>query len=135
MLPRRIQVVDVGPRDRLQNEAVSIAAGDKVAFVDRLTAAGHTEIEVAAFVSPWWVPQVADAAEILAGIARRQGVRYSALVPNLTGRRRAREADVGDIAIFAAASQTFTRRNINQSIAESLAAFVAVCEETPSPDR
>ena len=129
MLPSRIQIVEVGPRDGLQHEAVSIAAADKVGFVDRLTDAGHTAIEVAAFVSSRWVPQMADSSEVFAGITRRAGVRYSALVPNLTGLQRAREAEVSEIAIFAAASQTFSRRNINQSIAESLAAYVAVCDE------
>ena len=129
MLPTRIQIVEVGPRDGLQNEAVSIAAADKVTFVDGLSEAGHTAIEVAAFVSARWVPQMADSAEVLGGIRRRAGVRYSALVPNLTGLRRAQEASVGEIAIFAAASQTFSRRNINQSIAESLSAYGAVCEE------
>src|SRR5687768_5408542 len=117
MLPTRIQIVEVGPRDGLQNEAVSIAAADKVTFVDGLSEAGHTAIEVTAFVSARWVPQMADSAEVLGGIRRRAGVRYSALVPNLTGLRRAQEASVGEIAIFAAASQTFSRRNINQSIA------------------
>ncbi len=129
MLPARVQIVEVGPRDGLQNEPVSIAAADKVAFVNRLADAGHTAIEVAAFVSSRWVPQMADSSEVCAGIGRRDGVRYSALVPNVTGLRRAREAQVDEIAIFAAASQTFSRRNINQSIAESLSAYAVVCEE------
>jgi hydroxymethylglutaryl-CoA lyase len=129
MLPSRVQIVEVGPRDGLQNEPVSIAAADKVAFIDRLTAAGHSAIEVAAFVSPRWVPQMADSIEVCGGAARRPGVRYSALVPNLTGLQRAREAGMEEIAIFAAASQTFSRRNINQSISESLSAYAVVCEE------
>jgi len=129
MLPSRVQIVEVGPRDGLQNEPTSIAAADKIAFVERLAASGHTAIEVAAFVSSRWVPQMADSSEVCAGISRRPGVRYSALVPNLTGLQRAREARVDDIAICAAASQTFSRRNINQSIAESMSAYAIVCEE------
>jgi len=128
-IPKRVQVVEVGPRDGLQNEAARIATADKVAFVDRLSAAGLTAIEVSAFVSPTWVPQMADAGNVFAGITRRPGVRYSALVPNLTGLSRAREAAVDTIAIFAAASQTFSRRNINSTISESLANYAAVCEE------
>jgi isopropylmalate/homocitrate/citramalate synthase len=129
MLPARVQVVEVGPRDGLQNEPVSIPPAEKIAFVNRLTDAGHSAIEIAAFVSSRWVPQMADSAEVCAGITRREGVRYSALVPNLTGLRRAREAQVEEIAIFAAASQTFSHRNINQSISESLASYAGVCEE------
>jgi hydroxymethylglutaryl-CoA lyase len=129
MLPARVRIVEVGPRDGLQNEPVSIPPAEKIAFVNGLTDAGHSAIEIAAFVSSRWVPQMADSSEVCAGITRRAGVRYSALVPNLTGLRRAREAQVEEIAIFAAASQTFSRRNINQSISESLASYVGVCEE------
>ena len=127
--PRRVRIVEVGPRDGLQNEAARIPTADKVAFVNRLAAAGHSVVEVSAFVSPKWVPQMADAAEVFAGIERKPGVRYTALVPNLAGLARAREAKVDEIAIFAAASETFSRRNINQSIDESLATYGAVCDQ------
>jgi len=125
--PARVTVVDVGPRDGLQNEAALIGATDKIAFVDRLSGAGLRVIEVSAFVSPKWVPQMADAAEVFAGIDRRQGTRYAALVPNLAGIERASAAGVTDIAVFAAASDTFSRRNINQSIDASLDNYRAVC--------
>jgi hydroxymethylglutaryl-CoA lyase len=124
----RITIVEVGPRDGLQNEKALVATADKIAFIDRLTATGLTAIEVSAFVSPKWVPQMADAGEVVAGITRRPGVRYSALVPNLAGLERALSAGLGEIAIFAAASETFSRRNINQGIEESLAAYAQVCE-------
>lgn len=126
-LPPRVTVVEVGPRDGLQNEKAVIPTSDKIAFVDRLTAAGHQVIEVTAFVSPKRVPQMADAAEVLAGIARRPGVRYAALVPNLAGLDRALAAGVREVAIFAAASDTFSRRNINQSIEQSLVTYRDVC--------
>jgi hydroxymethylglutaryl-CoA lyase len=126
-LPATVTIVEVGPRDGLQNEAVAIATADKIGFVDRLSAAGHRVIEVSAFVSPTWVPQMADAAEVFAGIARAPGTRYTALVPNLAGLSRAIEARVDEVAIFAAASETFSRRNINRSIAESLEGYRAVC--------
>ena len=128
-IPRRVRIVEVGPRDGLQNEAAHIPAAEKIAFVNRLSDAGHSTIEVSAFVSPKWVPQMADAADVFAGITRRPGVRYTALVPNLAGLARARDARVDDVAIFAAASDTFSRRNINQSVAESLDAYAAVCRE------
>src|SRR5262245_31521638 len=126
-LPSRVRIVEVGPRDGLQNEAAAIATADKIAFVNDLSDAGHSVIEVSAFVSPKWVPQMADAAEIFAGIARRSGTRYTALVPNLAGLARAIDARVDEVAIFAAASESFSRRNINQSIAESLDTYRAVC--------
>jgi hydroxymethylglutaryl-CoA lyase len=126
--PARVTLVEVGPRDGLQNEAAPISTADKIAFVDRLSDAGHKIIEVSAFVSPKWVPQMADAAEVFAGIARRPGTRYTALVPNLAGLDRAIEAKVDAVAIFAAASESFSRKNINQGIQESLAAYRAVCE-------
>jgi hydroxymethylglutaryl-CoA lyase len=126
-LPSTVTIVEVGPRDGLQNEAATIATADKITFVDRLSDAGHRIIEVSAFVSPKWVPQMADAAEVFAGITRRPGTRYTALVPNLAGLSRAIDARVDDIAIFAAASDTFSRRNINQTIAESLETYRAVC--------
>ena len=124
----RVTVVEVGPRDGLQNEPVPIDTADKITFVDRLSDAGYSVIEAGAFVSPKWVPQMADAAEVFAGITRRPGVRYTALVPNLAGLERAFEAKVDEIAIFAAASESFSRKNINQGIQESLASYRAVCE-------
>ena len=127
--PARVQIVEVGPRDGLQNEPAKVPAPVKIAFVDRLVAAGHSIIEAGAFVSPKWVPQMADTADVFAGMTRRPNVRYVALVPNATGLRRALDAHADTIAIFAAASQTFSRRNVNQTIAESLAGYRTVCEE------
>lgn len=126
-VPPRVTVVEVGPRDGLQNERPTIATADKIGFVNRLSGAGHSVIEVSAFVSPKWVPQMADAAEVFRGITRRPGVRYTALVPNAAGLERARTAGLTEVAIFAAASDTFSRRNINQSIDESLVNYLAVC--------
>jgi hydroxymethylglutaryl-CoA lyase len=126
--PTRITVVEVGPRDGLQNEHVAISTADKIAFVDRLSAANLPVIEVSAFVSPRWVPQMADAAELFAGITRRPGTRYTALVPNLAGLDRAAAAGVREVAVFAASTETFSRKNINQSIAGSLAIYKDVCE-------
>jgi len=126
-LPSRVRIVEVGPRDGLQNEAAAISTADKVAFVDLLSAAGHGTIEASAFVSSRWVPQMADAAEVFSRIARRPGTRYTALVPNLAGLARATAARVDEIAIFAAASESFSRRNINQTIEESLRAYRDVC--------
>jgi hydroxymethylglutaryl-CoA lyase len=128
-LPRDITLVEVGPRDGLQNEKVSVATADKIAFVNQLTNAGHRVIEVSAFVSPKWVPQMADASDVFAGITRRHGVRYTALVPNRAGLERAMAAHVDEIAIFAAASETFSRKNINQSIDESLTTYRDVVDE------
>src|SRR5262245_59633661 len=124
---RRVTVVEVGPRDGLQNERVTIGTADKIEFINRLSAANLPVIEVSAFVSPKWVPQMADAAEVFAGIARRPGTRYTALVPNLAGLDRALAAGVSEIAIFAASTETFSRKNINQSIDESLANYAQVC--------
>lgn len=125
---RRVTIVEVGPRDGLQNEKVHISTGDKIAFVNRLSAAHLPVIEVTAFVSPKWVPQMADAAEVFAGIAKRPGTRYTALVPNLAGLERATGVGVMEIAIFAASTETFSRKNINQSIEESLATYRQVCQ-------
>ena len=116
-------VYEVGPRDGLQNEAALVPAGEKIAFVDRLMRAGLPVIEVSAFVSPKWVPQMADAAEVFAGITRKPGTRYAALVPNAKGLERAVAAGVTEVGIFAAASETFSKRNINQSIDESFASY------------
>ena len=123
-----VTIVEVGPRDGLQNEKAAVSTADKIEFINRLSAAGLPVIEVSAFVSPKWVPQMADAAAVFAGIVRRPGTRYSALVPNLAGLDRAMQAGVSDIAVFAAASETFSRKNINQGIEESLAGYKAVTE-------
>jgi isopropylmalate/homocitrate/citramalate synthase len=119
-MTEHIMIVEVGPRDGLQNEGVSITTADKIAFIDLLSAANLPVIEVTAFVSPKWVPQMADAAAVCAGIARRPGTRYTALVPNVQGLDRAGEAGISEVAVFAASTETFSRRNINQSIDESL---------------
>jgi isopropylmalate/homocitrate/citramalate synthase len=128
MSARRVTVVEVGPRDGLQNEQVSVASADKIEFVNRLSAANLPVIEVSAFVSPKWVPQMADAAEVFAGITRVPGIRYTALVPNLAGLERALQSGVDEIAVFAASSETFSRKNINQSIDQSLATYRQVCD-------
>jgi len=128
-VPAKATIVEVGPRDGLQNEAAAISTADKIAFVDKLSEAGHQVIEVSSFVSPKWVPQMADAGAVFAGISRRPGVRYTALVPNQQGLQRAIAAGVSEVAIFAAASETFSRRNINQSIDESLTTYAAVCTD------
>ena len=125
---RKVTVVEVGPRDGLQNESAAVSTADKITFVDRLSAANLPVIEVSAFVSPKWVPQMADAADVFSGIARRPDIRYTALVPNQAGLDRAMAAGVGEIAIFAAASETFSRMNINQSIGDSLVTYKEVCQ-------
>ena len=134
-MTNRVTIVEVGPRDGLQNEAARIATADKVAFVERLAAAGLPVVEVTSFVRPDRVPQLADAREVFAALAgagsraRPAGTRYTALVPNLTGLREAVAAGVREVAIFAAASEGFSQRNTNRSIAQSLAAFAEVCAE------
>jgi hydroxymethylglutaryl-CoA lyase len=125
--PASVTIVEVGPRDGLQNEAKSLSTEHKIEFVNRLSAAGLETIEAGAFVSPRWVPQMADAEAVFAGITRRPGIRYAALVPNLAGLERAHAARVGEVGIFAAASESFSRKNINQSIQESLATYRQVC--------
>jgi len=132
-VPARVRLVEVGPRDGLQNEAAPVATADKIAFVNRLSDAGHHVIEVSAFVSPKWVPQMADAADVFAGITRRPGTRYTALVPNLDGLTRAVKAGVDEIAIFAAASESFSKRNINQTIDASLETYREVCARAAVP--
>ena len=125
--PGAVTVVEVGPRDGLQNESAPVPTAAKVAFIDRLTGAGLPVIEISAFVSPKWVPQMADAAEVVAAISRRESTRYTALVPNPAGLERAHAAGLREIAIFAAASESFSRRNINQSIDASLDTYRDVC--------
>ena len=122
-MPSRVRIVEVGPRDGLQNEPATVPTPAKIAFVDALAAAGHQAIEVTAFVSPKWVPQMSDAAAVVAGVESRPGLQYSALVPNRAGLDRALAAGVRHVAIFAAASETFSRRNINASIEESLTIY------------
>lgn len=124
---RTITIVEVGPRDGLQNEAARIATADKVEFVNRLSASGLSVIEVSAFVSPKWVAQMADAADVFAGIARWPDVRYTALVPNVAGLDRAMAAGVTEVAIVAASTESFSLRNINKSINESMATYAQVC--------
>jgi isopropylmalate/homocitrate/citramalate synthase len=125
-LPQTARIVDVGPRDGLQNETGVVPASVKIALIERLADAGLTAVEAAAFVSPKWVPQMADASEVLKGIRRREGVGYPVLTPNLKGFRAAVASGAKDVAIFAAASETFSQKNINCSIAESLARFEPV---------
>lgn len=127
MRPARVTIVEVGPRDGLQNERVTVTTADKVRFIDLLSATGLPVIEVSAFVSPKWVPQMGDAAEVIAAMHPQAGVRYPALVPNLAGLERAHTAGVTEIAIFAASSESFSRKNINQSIDQSLDTYGAVC--------
>jgi hydroxymethylglutaryl-CoA lyase len=119
-LPARVRLVEVGPRDGLQNEAQMVPTDVKVALIDALTDAGFPAIEATSFVSPKWVPQMADAAEVMARIHRKPGVRYPVLTPNLKGFEAAVAAGADEVAVFVAASEAFSRRNINCSIAESL---------------
>jgi len=119
-IPKRICIVEVGPRDGLQNEPGEVPTAVKVGLIDRLTAAGLPAIETTSFVSPKWVPQMADAAEVMAAIRRGPGVRYAVLTPNLKGFEAALAAGCDEAAVFVAASESFSRRNINCSIAESL---------------
>jgi hydroxymethylglutaryl-CoA lyase len=120
-LQPRIRIVEVGPRDGLQNEPGLVPAAVKIEFIERLAAAGLPAVEASSFVSPRWIPQLADAEEVLRGIRRRPGVAYPVLVPNLQGLERAIAAGAEEIAVFTAASETFNRKNINASIDESLA--------------
>jgi len=121
-----VEIFEVGPRDGLQNEKRAIAVSDKIALVDCLSGAGFRRIEVASFVSPKWVPQMADSAAVLAGIRRVPGVRYAALTPNMKGLEGALAARADEVAIFGSASEGFSRANINASIAESLERFTPV---------
>ena len=125
-LPHRVRLIDVGPRDGLQNEKQPVPAAVKVELVHRLQAAGLKEIEVTSFVSPKWVPQMADNAEVMAGIHRESGVRYSVLTPNLQGFEAALKTKPDEIVVFGAASEAFSQKNINCSIAESIERFAPV---------
>ncbi len=122
-LPKRVKLVEMGPRDGLQNEHEAIATAEKIAYIDLLSQTGLRWIEATSFVSPKAIPQLADASEVFAGIRKAPGVRYPVLVPNLKGYARAKEAGADAIAVFTAASEIFAKRNINMSIAESLDAF------------
>ena len=127
-VPAQVRVVEVGPRDGLQNEQALVPTAAKIELVDRLSATGLTTIEATSFVSPKWVPQLADAAEVFAGIDRRPGVSYPVLVPNERGYDRARAAGAEEVAVFTAASEAFSRKNTNASIDESIERFRPVLE-------
>ena len=128
MIAKKIQIVEVGPRDGLQNEKIWVETETKIALIEKLADAGLTKIEAASFVSPKWVPQMKDAFEVLSGIERRPGVTYPVLTPNLKGFERALEAGVTEVAVFGAASEAFSQKNINCSISESVERFRPVLE-------
>lgn len=128
-LPDRVKIVEVGPRDGLQNEKQPISVATRVQLIDLLSDSGLKVIEAGSFVSPKWVPQMAASEEVLAGIQRKPGVIYSALTPNMVGYERAREAGADEVAVFGAASESFTRKNINCSIEESLERFRPLAEQ------
>jgi hydroxymethylglutaryl-CoA lyase len=125
-LPDKVKIVEVGPRDGLQNEKEAVSAAVKIELVDRLSRAGFANIEAASFVSPKWVPQMATSSEVMAGIARRAGTLYSALTPNMQGFEAALAARADEVVIFGSASEAFSQKNINCSIAESIARFEPV---------
>jgi hydroxymethylglutaryl-CoA lyase len=125
-MAERVEIFEVGPRDGLQNEKREIPVSEKVALIDCLSRAGFSRIEVASFVSPKWVPQMAGSAEVLAGISRTAGIRYAALTPNLRGYEDAKAAGADEIAVFASASEGFSKANINASIDESIERFVPI---------
>jgi len=124
--PKQVKIVEVGPRDGLQNEQETISAAVKIELVDKLSAAGFVNVEAASFVSPKWVPQMATSSEVMRGITRKPGVIYSALTPNMKGFEDALAAGVDEVVIFGAASEAFSQKNINCSIAESIARFAPV---------
>ncbi|EME27022.1 hydroxymethylglutaryl-CoA lyase [Galdieria sulphuraria] len=128
-LPSNVRIVEVGPRDGLQNEKNFVPTRDKIKLIDKLTNTGLETVEVTSFISPKWVPQLADAKEVFTSIQKKPGVRYPVLVPNLKGLEAALEAGAKEIAIFAAASETFSKKNLNCSIEESLDRFRQVTEE------
>ena len=126
--PSHVTIYEVGPRDGLQNEARPIATADKIAMIDALTATGLARIEITSFVNPKWIPQLADASEVARGIHRKQGVVYSCLVPNKKGLEKALDAGMKEVAVFLSASETHNKKNVNKSIADTLAAFEEVIE-------
>ncbi len=127
-IPNHVRIVEVGARDGLQNEKTIIPTATKIELIDRLSATGLRTIEATSFVSPKWIPQLADAAAVFSGIAKKPGIAYPVLVPNLLGYERAREVGVQEIAIFTAASEAFNRKNVNASIDESIERFKPVLE-------
>lgn len=133
-LPKHVKIVEVGPRDGLQNEPMPVPIEVKIALVEKLVDAGLSVVEVGSFVSPKWVPQMAGSAEVYTGVQQRVGVNYPMLVPNAKGMEGALAAGVKEIAIFAAASEAFTQKNINCSIAESLERFQVVMEQAKAHD-
>ncbi len=132
--PEKVKIVDVGPRDGLQNEPSEISTGTKIELVDRLAAAGLRFIEAGAFVSPKWVPKMADSNDVMAGISRRDDIVYSVLTPNMKGFEAAVAAKADEVAVFGAASESFSQKNINCSIEESLARFQPVCDAAKAAD-
>ncbi len=133
-LPEKVKMVEVGPRDGLQNEPGAVSTAVKIELIDRLGAAGMTVIEVGSFVSPKRVPQMADTLDVIAGVSRLQGVRYAALIPNMQGLEAAMAAGVDEVAVFAAASEAFSQKNLNCSIDESLDRFRPVCGAARAKD-
>ncbi len=127
-MPAQVRIVEVGPRDGLQNEKTIVATADKIELINRLSRTGLTSIEATSFVSPKWVPQLADAGQVFAGIDRRAGISYPVLVPNARGYERARAAGATEVAVFTAASEAFSQKNINASIDESIERFTPVLE-------
>jgi hydroxymethylglutaryl-CoA lyase len=127
-MPTQVRIVEVGPRDGLQNEKAIVATADKIDLIDRLSRTGLTSIEATSFVSPKWVPQLADAEQVFAGIDRRPGIAYPVLVPNAQGYARARAAGATEVAVFTAASEAFNQKNINASIDQSIERFTPVLE-------
>ena len=134
-LPAAVRIVEVGPRDGLQNESTPVSVASRIALIEGLVEAGLKTVESGSFVSPKWVPQMADTAAVLAGLKRKDGVRYPVLVPNLQGLEAAEAAGAKDISIFAAASESFSKKNINCSIAESLDRFRPVAERALAEER
>ena len=127
-MSEQVRIVEVGPRDGLQNEAVIVPASVKIELINRLAACGHSAIEVTSFVSPKWIPQFSDAAEVFAGLTAKPGVRYPVLVPNLIGYERAIAVGAREVAVFTAVSEAFSEKNTNASIAETLERFQPIFE-------
>ena len=127
-MAEHVTVFEVGPRDGLQNEQAMIPARDKIKLVNMLSECGFSKIEVTAFVSPKWVPQMADAAEVMAGIKRKPGISYAVLTPNMKGYERARDAESGEVAVFGAATEGFSKANVNCSIAETIERFLPITD-------
>lgn len=133
-LPKKVRIVEVGPRDGLQNEKQAIPTSTKIQLIENLVDAGLTYIEAGSFVNPKWVPQMADSGEVFTGIARKPGVTYAALIPNLQGYERALAVNANEVAIFAAASEAFSQKNINCSISESIQRFEVLINAAKAQD-